>query len=744
MPSAILRIVNSLSSFFSAAFRPIIAGLAFVWRPFQALDHVLLPTRASALTVFAGGILLATPQGAELAVRLKPNAAVEDDWVMYPAFLLAVTLFAFQAWYWARIALEIRRGSDHRQDGRWYTWTPRFYALIAFVLASKAHLNADDTGHAIWTFLAGAVFFIFTIVRMPLGQRLNMTRVGHADPQNIAEMSLANKAVLYGSILFSFVMFAAFLSWPVALGQRFGAAAIAFFAFSQIVPVVSYALIRSRHWNVPIVTTAFVCAVLFSPLNDNHAVALMESPYHSEHRPSVGEAAHRWLGHQVEPSDTALPVVFISTAGGGLRAAYWTTTVIGTLEDRCPGFRNRIFSISGVSGGSVGTAVYAAAHRAVDRVSQAGPCVAISADRPMTYVMQAALSADFLGPTVSAMLYPDLVQRFLPFPLLPDRGAALSSGWNAAFRAACEDHDESCDAEGGDLDSAFLEIAGLPGAGDSWNPILLLNGTHQETGKRFIAANVRIEPPAFLDSFDMHEVLQADVSLASAALNSARFTYVSPAGLLKDTAGKSHGHVLDGGYFENYGAVTGAEVAREAIRSLELTNRAIRPIFVQISSDPELSAADMDKDERPVWPPITLGGKDGEAPLSWLNEIRGPALGLMHTREARGTLANKTLQEILARHQDEPYRFPTVVAPLEVHFRLCESGGVSPPLGWVMSGTSEAVIARHLDADTGCGANASELGKLIEALSVPIPVVCSDLVTADGQGTGRKLCRAAR
>ncbi len=64
----------------------------------------------------------------------------------------------------------------------------------------------------------------------------------------------------------------------------------------------------------------------------------------------------------------------------------------------------------------------------------------------------------------------------------------------------------------------------------------------------------------FLDSLDALHVLGKDVRASTAAHNSARFSYVSPAGDL----GNGNGSVIDGGYFENYGALSALELARAA------------------------------------------------------------------------------------------------------------------------------------------------------------------------------------
>ena len=53
-------------------------------------------------------------------------------------------------------------------------------------------------------------------------------------------------------------------------------------------------------------------------------------------------------------------IVLIYGVLGGLRAAYWTATVLGELHDRIDHFDQHLFAVSGVSGGSVGASVYRA------------------------------------------------------------------------------------------------------------------------------------------------------------------------------------------------------------------------------------------------------------------------------------------------------------------------------------------------------------------------------------------------
>src|SRR4029077_12020091 len=92
----------------------------------------------------------------------------------------------------------------------------------------------------------------------------------------------------------------------------------------------------------------------------------------------------------------------------------------------------------------------------------------------------------------------------------------------------------------------FLSL--FPYAGKSsqvpWRPILLLNATHLESGKRIITSHVLVERNVFIDALDALHVLDSDVRASTAAHNSARFSYVSPAGdlgLRKPPAADSKG-----------------------------------------------------------------------------------------------------------------------------------------------------------------------------------------------------------
>jgi hypothetical protein len=133
-------------------------------------------------------------------------------------------------------------------------------------------------------------------------------------------------------------------------------------------------------------------------------------------------------------------------------------------------------------------------------------------------------------------------------------------------------------------------------------PHLFLNGTDVSSGKRMITSTIRwsTQDALFPDSGDFVELVSHDVRLSTAVTNSARFPFISPAGRFV-SAGvvNSSFQIIDGGYFENYGARTVWELAR-AIEDLNAQDPTLNvvPIVVVVSND-------LDADQ----PPRSHGGQ---------------------------------------------------------------------------------------------------------------------------------------
>jgi hypothetical protein len=570
------------------------------------------------------------------------------------------------------------------------------------------------------------------------------------------------------------------IAWSVWIsapfvGRALGSMVVAYFALGAVLAAINvfeFAIARAiaRNWfgegaRPYIVAGIVALGFLNAWLHPFHRVRLCDAgdcrapesaatyPRRPDDRPNVETAAKAWYAQaktafaqahhgKVDESDP-VPMVIVATAGGGIRAAYWTATVLERIKrDLGPnGLRPYLFAISGVSGGSVGATAFDAALANSDETACGEKCVSSTK----------FLSEDFLAPTLASGIFKDGPASFLPDLWQDDRGAALEQGLEHASQ--------------GLLERPFLSLFPYGGEAAPWRPILLLNATHEESGKRIITSHVLIERNVFVDALDGLHVLDSDVRASTAVHNSARFSYISPAGNLghrQDSAGdpKSltdlnswkeawkrwladwNGSVIDGGYFENYGALTALELARVAEATLSRENDYVKLVILMISSDPDLAKAHTlvrihePKDgkeclvssterepETPAQSPNYLSVGPGQVANAWLNEFVAPLQGVESAREAHGNRAAaelgievctefaqsagtgaagappQTLQMQAAVTADrgkdadvtksEPVK-AKADKPYFAHLAMCRSDEhgdvtVQPPLGWVLS-----------------------------------------------------------
>ena len=703
--------------------------IAKAWAYLRDLNLVLTPCRFSLFVVLAGGaLLLVTPQGREISVRL-PDQGVGKVLLFY----LCVFVWAFQSWYWARFILDALFGADRRlvrlphprvQRIRWLIdHVPRAIAFLAYAVAISACLFSGKKA-AVWIGLAllpqGMLFYYALIRRRDLTSAL-VTRYPRASSWLLARpdqpvvgvggLAPLSRGILYATLVAGAGLTAWAWAYPVGLGWLFGSSAMPFLGFSMIVPPGSLAVYASRQGGVarlgqephevgrpgrgyPVVTLMVLVAIVFSVWVDNHQVRrLTDAAPHSGR--SVSDAVDRWLAQAPRNPDRSVDVVVVATAGGGIRAAYWTATVLGAIQDKLPAFRQQLLAISGVSGGSLGATVFVTllseAHWP-DAYSRCAPGTArqrpdVSWTRgPHECAGQSVLAQDFLAPVAAALLFTDLIQRFLPVAFLPDRARALEQAWERAWPEAQFERDV-WSARG--LDQLWPKEGHVPS--------LLLNGTHVETGKRVITSNLSITATKFPDTYDFFTLLPGPIRISTAALNSARFTYVAPAGTLG-----TNGRIVDGGYFENFGAETARDVLRATLRRLTDKGVVAHPIVVLITNDPQLKEREMpatgaDAATRPAGP-ASRGG------ASWASEILSPIRALLATEDAHGILATHDLASVAGP------------AGLVFHFRLCRDEQASEPaLGWVLSAESELLMREQLRT-ADCG-NAAQFDQLVKRLA---------------------------
>jgi hypothetical protein len=274
------------------------------------------------------------------------------------------------------------------------------------------------------------------------------------------------------------------------------------------------------------------------------------------------------------------------------------------------------------------------------------------------------MADDFLSPVLAKMVAPDFLQWFVPFPVRDfDRATALEQSWEASYDSATGRNT---------LAGGYLAFSNGPAAGAA-TPLLLLNTTHVQTGRRYVTAPFD-DAGAFLDARGVVRALGADLRLSTAVHNSARFTYVSPAGRIERHDGVSRGSLVDGGYFENSGLTTVEDVRRTIATR---TARPVRLAVIYLCNDPISCRRDLAVDSSLAARPSFEG--------EWLS----PLVALLSTRDARGSLARAEVAG------DRGLRF----FQLNVCDSLYAGSGagdsarakavrdrvVNPPLGWQLS-----------------------------------------------------------
>ncbi|WP_340671948.1 hypothetical protein [Bradyrhizobium ottawaense] len=131
---------------------------------------------------------------------------------------------------------------------------------------------------------------------------------------------------------------------------------------------IHFALLTNR-CNFPFIPVVFGGLFLVASLfgGDDHglrSVAGATGPS-EEMRISAVESFRDWLRQKPRLAEAErlgeYPVFIVAAQGGGIYAANNAARFLARMQDLCPAFRQHLFAISGVSGGSVGSAIFAAA-----------------------------------------------------------------------------------------------------------------------------------------------------------------------------------------------------------------------------------------------------------------------------------------------------------------------------------------------------------------------------------------------
>ncbi|WP_416674946.1 patatin-like phospholipase family protein [Egbenema bharatensis] len=460
---------------------------------------------------------------------------------------------------------------------------------------------------------------------------------------------------LLGSAIFGFTL------PPTAVPGAVGAIGVVAIAFTILVVIFSIIYNWALENNIPALAFLVSFAIFFSFLNwnDNHQFRHSTKPQDLP-LPALEDSFESWLASRPDRDQYAgkpYPVYLVSAQGGGIYAAYHAATALTKLTESMPNFPQHVFAISGVSGGSLGASTFTSLIKESQSINQ-----------PLTTAVSRIFDQDLLSPLLTLGLFPDLIQRFIPFPIDEwDRASGLEVAFeNAWNRLPGQEEREN------PFKRSFYQHWQPEGIA----PALVLNTTVVENGKRLVISPFKIELPT-QENIVLDE-RSLDLKLSTAAGLSARFPFVTPVGWYQRSNDGSKSRLADGGYFDNSGIPTTIDIGR-TLQKLDGYGESFKLVYLAI----------VDQQDSSIEPPKSSG----------LNEVLSPVRTLFGARVARSLsaieLSSYTLND-------------GVTDPFQLNFRTLVLQKVDPqmqinlPLGWQLSTTSKAFIAEQTPEPSQC------------------------------------------
>jgi hypothetical protein len=330
---------------------------------------------------------------------------------------------------------------------------------------------------------------------------------------------------------------AIFYAASAEVAQYIGTFALLCTFFSALVYFASAARLIYVKFGIPLISILILSAFAWAQLglNDNHRV---EHAFEAGSPPKLEQSFIDWAKARADKAYYAeknlpYPVYFVSAEGGDIYAGLHAANFLAAMQDQCSNFAQHVFAASSVSGGSLGTATFAGLASKLAKNDQWQGCRDPEAGT-FTHAVQQFFSTDFLAPLAAAALFPDFMQRFIPYPLFKfDRAKALERSFLLAWsRTGLSPSDN-------DTKGPFEQPLSALWAPHGATPALIVNTTSVSTGSRISISPIGFEqtPTAMHISWaltcDAARNRNVSMSLATAVSLSARFPWLTPVGRLE-------------------------------------------------------------------------------------------------------------------------------------------------------------------------------------------------------------------
>lgn len=430
-------------------------------------------------------------------------------------------------------------------------------------------------------------------------------------------------------IFFIGIIFLLVFLFPLSFSRFIGSAGLVIAATIAWMTLFTHLMLLELRYKFPLVFLLFVFWFVFSFFNNNHEIRTTKK-IENDKRLNLDEYVTGWLKYRYK-RDT-IPVYLIASEGGGARAALWTYETLKEMSIKIPGFKENILAYSSVSGGSLGTVTYQLLKNDIEN----------------TEIQKKAyqfLINDFLSPIMAYAMFPDALQRFLPFPVREfDRAAILEKTWE-------NDWEKTFGNNKFNFKSSLLDYS--LSLSQKHDALIFMNSTHIETGKRIIISPVKLNDENFYETTDLLNVMGKDISLSTATVLSARFPYLTPAGLIYDSNNKKWGQAGDGGYYENLGISTILDVYSRLRIVSEKMKIPVKVNIIFIRNNKDYSET---------------------TPLNGMYEFLSPIKGYLNVWYKSGTYNMNLIKNTSLKKCDKIYN---IILPRFKHDII--------PLGWSLS-----------------------------------------------------------
>lgn len=458
-------------------------------------------------------------------------------------------------------------------------WIPRLLALVPYIIFFIGYQKQAKTFHAIhpWnTIIMGSIailHFLYVCFRRKISARLFHrgpaffdTGVKALEEEKNLYQAVKKSRVMWNTgltILMVIIMFI-YAKWAAdddpGLNGKPGLIVITGLTFYTLVGLlINYTTNRVK---LPLFLIAVLVATLiFFNWNNNHSIQTLTGETDRallEKRTTDMAYADKWLAKKFpDTSDTKTKTVFIVAAeGGGIRNCYWTYSVLNKLQKEKPEFFDRTFAVTGVSGGSIGLGFYYNFRYYVDKHDKTLTMGTPAYDLKLDTISR----SDYLSRVTYGFLFPDLFQRFLPFPVDSwDRSKMLANSFDDGFSHSLNQKSV--------LSQNYLSM--WSDTADAYKyPVVLYNTILNENGMKGVFSPYSLSDTYYPDVMDILGEINQSVPTKEAMTSSARFPLLTAPGLLQRYDPKEEkvigriGHISDGGGFENTAIQTAQQTAR--------------------------------------------------------------------------------------------------------------------------------------------------------------------------------------